>query len=99
MPSTPFEEIQARIEAIWDQEIWEQGHRDLLDKFQTKIAKAPIPRNFSTVLKFGANTFVDLRYVYEKPRNVNNVIIDLPSILRKVIVEIHPEWYSPAKES
>jgi hypothetical protein len=36
-----------------------------------------------------------LRYVYEKPRNINNVISDLPQILRRVIIEIHPEWGTP----
>ncbi|WP_456821984.1 hypothetical protein [Bradyrhizobium sp. USDA 4502] len=83
---------QDRIKALWDHEIWEQGPREMLDQFQAKIGKDTIPRNFTTLLKFGANTFVDLRYVYEKPRNVNNVIVTLPSILRKVIAEIHPEW-------
>lgn len=85
-------QIQDRIKALWDQEIWQQGSREMLDTFETKIAKNKIPRNFTALLKFGANTFVDLRYVYEKPRDVNNVIVTLPSILRKVIAEIHPEW-------
>jgi hypothetical protein len=88
-------QIQTRVTALWDHDIWGQGTRKLLDEFQTKLAKEPIPRDFSTLLKLGANTFVDLRYVYEKPRNLNNVIVDLPSILRRVIVEIHPEWQSP----
>ena len=89
------EQIRERIKTLWDQDIWVQGKRELLDEFQTKIAKAPIPRDFSTLLKFGANTFVDLRYVYEKPRNINNVISDLPQILRRVIIEIYPEWGTP----
>lgn len=86
------QQIQDRIKALWDQDIWQQGTRNLLDQFETQIAKEMIPRNFATLLKFGANTFVDLRYVYEKQRNINNVIVDLPSILRRVIAEIHPEW-------
>ena len=89
------DQVKERIKALWDQDIWRQGARHLLDEFQTKITKAPIPRDFSTLLKLGANTFVDLRYVYERPRNINNVIVDLPQILRRVIIEIHPEWGTP----
>jgi hypothetical protein len=87
--------IQDRIKGLWDQQVWAQGTRDFIDYAQNTIAKGtPIPRNFASALKLGANTFVDLRYVYEKPRNINNLIVDLPLILRRVIVEIYPQWKS-----
>jgi hypothetical protein len=87
--------VQKRIKELWDQQVWSQESRELFSYTQTTVAKGqPIPRHFATALKLGANTFIELRYVYEKQRNINNLIIDLPLILRKVIVEIHPEWRS-----
>jgi hypothetical protein len=88
-------QIQKRIHDLWDEEIWQQGMRKMIDHLQTKFATGPIPRDFTTLLKFGANTFVELRYVFEKRRNINNAIVELPSILRKVIVELYPEWHCP----
>jgi hypothetical protein len=86
------QQVQNRITELWDQDIWRQHTRTFLNIVQEQVVKEKIPRHFSALLKFGANTFIDLRYVYEKPRNINNLIVELPSILRRVIVEIHPKW-------
>ena len=85
--------IQDRIRILWDQQVWSQGTLEAINYAQDTITRGErIPRHFTTALKLGANTFVELRYVYEKPRNINNIIIDLPLILRRVIFEIHPDW-------
>ena len=86
------QQVQDRIEQLWDIDIWRQPVRDFLRLVQDEIIKQEIPRHYSTALHFGAKTFVDLRYVYEKPRDVNNIISELPSILRRVIIEIRPDW-------
>jgi hypothetical protein len=84
-------EIQDRVSALWDHDVWQQSKRDFLGDLEGTV-KENIPRHLAALLHFGANTFVDLRYVYEKPRNINNIIVELPSILRKVILEIQPDW-------
>lgn len=86
------DQIKRRIETLFDQDIWEPHTREFIQKVQIEIAKEPIPRHFPTLLKLGANTFVELRYVYEKKRDIFNLLTDLPSILRRVIVEIQPSW-------
>jgi hypothetical protein len=85
-------QVQNRIKDLWDQQVWTQGNRAFFEYVQTNVSNEPIPRNFTTALQLGANTFVELRYVYEKQRNINNIIVDLPPILRRVIVEIQPNW-------
>jgi hypothetical protein len=85
--------IQNRIRELWDQQVWSLGSREAIDYAQDTIANgSAIPRDFAAALRLGAKTFVELRYVYEKKRNINNLIIDLPLILRRVIVEIQPGW-------
>lgn len=64
----PPQQVQNRITELWDQDIWRQHTRTFLNIVQEQVVKEKIPRHFSALLKFGANTFIDLRYVYEKPR-------------------------------
>lgn len=83
--------LQSRITVLWDHVVWDQVARESFIYAQETLG-ATIPRDLISALKFGANTFVDLRYVYEKPRNINNIIIDLPLVLQRAIYEIYPNW-------
>jgi len=86
------EQVQTRLYTLWDQDIWEQHKRFFISEVEG-IVKEDIPRHLPTALKFGANTFMELRYVYEQsPRNINNILMELPELLRRVIAEIHTDW-------
>jgi len=85
-------EIRRRIDDLWDTDIWQPFRRECLETVEA-ATKRQVPRDLSSALKAGALTFIDLRYVFEQPkRKIDFILGDLPQVLKKVILEIHPEW-------
>ena len=82
---------QRRIEELWDEYVPTQpAFWDVTDK----LAPPPSPRDLLTSLSEGNKGFVDLRYSYEGQTGLRLRfrLGDLPRMLRKVILEMKPEW-------
>ena len=79
---------------IWDAEVvpiraelWDQieGHQG-----RGKI----VPRDLSTALSMANKTFEKVRYAYEDElEGVAYMLSDLPTILKRVILAMRPEWH------
>ena len=78
---------------VWDAEVvpiraelWDQieRHQD-----RGKI----VPRDLPSALSMANKTFEKVRYAYEDElENVAYLLSDLPTILKRVILEMRPEW-------
>jgi hypothetical protein len=82
---------QRRIEELWDEYVQSQAtFWDTIDK----LAPHPSPRDLLTSLSEGNKGFVELRYSYEgeTARRLRFRLGDLPRMLRRVILELRPEW-------
>lgn len=80
-----------RICAIWDAEVVPR-HSATWDTMEKAIG-IPVPRDLPTALKLANKAFEKLRYSYEGDiHGVAYLLGDLPTILRRIVLEIHPEW-------
>lgn len=86
-------QIRKRVEVLWDAHIWENHRLKILQRLESKIVRTAVPRNLSWALEAGSDAFEKERYRYEEEKpNLKFILSDLPGILRKVILEIHPDW-------
>jgi hypothetical protein len=82
-----------RLEDLWDAEIRRPERQRVIDHIRTLPRGEELKLDLLYHLDVGANAFIELRYFYEK-RQVYFLLADFPNLLRKVILEHHPEWES-----
>lgn len=80
---------QAKIEAEWDKS--QLRRKELLDRADNESGNL-FPRDLRSNLSQSSDLFVVVRYLYENSKPFEFNIIDLPYILRQVILELKPEW-------
>jgi hypothetical protein len=99
-----FEQItsatQAKIIHLWDTQI--VPHRDPEWKFiesKKYHGDAKFSRDLPGALSDSSRAFEQIRYSYEpNSRQSDFNIIDLPRVLRRVILEMKPEWANLGKD-
>jgi hypothetical protein len=90
-------DIRKRIKELWDAQIWEQRRLKALRKLEDDVAKIGVPRTLEWALKSGSSAFEQARYLYEEEKpSLRFILSDLPAILRKVALEIQPDWHDSA---
>lgn len=88
------QETQRRICEIWDSEV-RPMRDDWWDQLEAHSSPgaAPVPRDLRDALASAEHTFEKVRYIYEKgASSIVFVLSDLPTVLRRVIVEMQPSW-------
>jgi HEPN domain-containing protein len=77
------------IEAGWNAAVQANEHEFAENERKLNIT---IPRDLPTALADCGDTFRLMRYIYDDPLAVKFYIIDLPQVLRDVILARKPEW-------
>jgi hypothetical protein len=80
-----------RLEDLWDQDIRRPERRKVLDHIRTLPRGAELKLDLPYVLDIGANSFLELRYFYEK-NETYFLLSNFPNLLRRVIIERFPSW-------
>ncbi len=86
-------ETRRRICAIWDGEV-KTRRASLWDAMEASspTATGPVPRALPEALACGNKAFEKVRYIYEgNNADVIFILTDLPTVLRRVIVDKRPE--------
>ncbi len=79
------------LDDIWDSDIRRPEKRKVLDQLYDARVGKPLRLDLRYALDVGANSFIELRYFYEKERAFF-LLADFPYILRKVILNRLPSW-------
>jgi hypothetical protein len=65
---------------------------DMLHVMEKELGH-PLPRDLESALNMGAQTFEQMRYLFEESATqAQFMLLDLPQILQSVILEMKPEW-------
>ena len=79
-----------RIEKRWDEYIPSQA--EMWDFAERELGRR-ISRDLESALSTGARKFEEMRYMFEESATqAQFMILDLPHILRAVILAMRPEW-------
>jgi hypothetical protein len=79
-----------RIDALWNPKAIEL---DYLFNTMERVTGTLVPRDLAAALDISANAFVRIRYAHEDDKSAF-IVGDLPSIVRRVILEKMPDWAS-----
>jgi hypothetical protein len=84
--------MRKRIQQIWDAEVV-PFRAKMWDQIDAATTGRRVPRDLPTALRGASKTFEKIRYSYEgNIQNVEFFVGDLPRILRRVIVELRPDF-------
>src|ERR1700730_7675682 len=80
-----------RLEELWDEDIKQPDKQADFNLIRSMPEGQNLQLDLLYALDIGANAFIELRYFYEKERAFF-ILGELPSMLRKVILEKYPHW-------
>ena len=80
-----------RLEDLWDADIRRPERQRILDHIRTLPNGRSLRLDLPYALNVGANSFVELRYFYERQQTFF-LLGDFPNLLRQVILERFPSW-------
>jgi hypothetical protein len=86
-------EVKTRhdIDDLWDTDIRSPGKQTILEKVRSLPRGKELRTDLRYAIDVGANSFIDLRYFYEKERT-NFLLQDFPYVLRAAITKRMPPW-------
>jgi HEPN domain-containing protein len=82
-----------RLEDLWDGDIRRPERQKMLDLMRTFPEGRELRLDLMYALDVGADSFIDLRYFYEK-QQAFFLLGGFPNLLRSVILERFPSWAS-----
>ena len=92
-----FEALQVRtrqeLDDLWDIHIRRPENKILIEQMRHEPKGEEIQLDLRYALNVGANSFMELRYFYEKEQSYF-LILDLPNLIRVVILKRIPTWDS-----
>ena len=80
-----------RLEELWDQSVRQPHRQVVLNHIRTLPEGQNLRLDLTYALDIGANSFIELRYLYETNRTYF-LLGDFPDMLRTVILERQPSW-------
>jgi hypothetical protein len=80
-----------RLEDLWDADIRRPERQKVLDFIRSMPQGAKLQLDLVYALNIGADSFIELRYFYEK-ESAFFILGDFPNLLRAVILERFPGW-------
>lgn len=86
-------ETRHEIDGLWDSDIRSPLKKGVLEKLQATECGKDVRYDLRYALKIGAKGFEMMRYFYEN-ENSYFLLVDLPRILRRAILNRHSDWDS-----
>jgi hypothetical protein len=81
-----------RLEDLWDEDIRRPARAKVMDLIRTLPGGERLRLDLPYAIDVGANSFIELRYIYENLAGTYFLLHDFPNLLRKVILERFPDW-------